>query len=129
MDKTLLKVKEYALKQFNNPYCECCENDDMSNLIIHHLSYDRDSIIYDSFEDNVTGQIQYYAMLCDEIKYNRTNLRIMCFDCHSTLEGYIKEVKAGELNTRSDVEEKIQWHLYDMFLLTLRRQGISYEVY
>jgi hypothetical protein len=50
-------------------------------------------------------------------------------DCHSELEGFIREVKNNELGTFTEVQERVPEHLLDMFMLTLKKQGILDEVY
>lgn len=129
MDRTLVRVKQYVFDHFHNIKCSCCTEDETSRLVIHHLSYTRDSVKYTSFANNTTGRIQYYATLCNEVELNPNNLRIMCMDCHSELEGFIREVKNNELGTFTEVQERVPEHLLDMFMLTLKKQGILDEVY
>jgi hypothetical protein len=67
MDRTLVRVKQYVFDHFHNIKCSCCTEDETSRLVIHHLSYTRDSVKYTSFANNTTGRIQYYATLCNEV--------------------------------------------------------------
>lgn len=124
MDNTLLKVKQYVFNEFGNVSCDCCNETTTSVLTIHHLKYTGDSVKYTSFSNDTTGRIQYYATLMNEVLANKDNLRIMCIVCHDEMEGYIREVKRGELPTLSECQERVPTHLLDMFLLTLKRQGI-----
>lgn len=125
MDRTLLKVKQYVFNEMGNATCDCCNEITTSRLTIHHLSYTRDSVKYTSFTNDITGRIQYYATLMNEVIANKDNLRIMCVPCHDEMESYIREVKRGELGTLSESQERVPTHLLGMFLLTLERQGIT----
>jgi hypothetical protein len=135
MDRTLLKVKQYVFNEMGNAMyidgklvwasCDCCNEITTSRLTIHHLSYTKDSVKYTSFTNDITGRIQYYATLMNEVIANKDNLRIMCVPCHDEMESYIREVKRGELGTLSESQERVPTHLLGMFLLTLERQGIT----
>lgn len=124
LNSTLLKVKQYVFNEFVNVSCDCCNESDVSVLTVHHLKYTGDSVKYTSFSNNETGRIQYYATLMNEVLANKDNLRIMCIVCHDEMEGYIREVKRGELPTLSECQERVPTHLLDMFLLTLKRQEV-----
>ena len=123
LNSTLLNVKKYVLEELKDiPECQCCKEDTISKLLIHHLKYTPDSVKYTSFPNSETGRIQYYSTLCNEVYDNPCNLKVMCYDCHEEMEGYIREFKNAELEKLSDIEERVPRNLLGMFFLTLESQ-------
>ena len=133
MYQALVEVKRHSMEllniyhgytEFTELKCVCCPESMIEKLVIHHLSYHDDSVVYSQFTNTTTGRIQYYAMICTEIVKHHGSLRMMCMDCHTTMEDYVRQVRRGELNSMQDAEDEIPSHILGMFYLTLERQKI-----
>ena len=86
----LIALKKECFNRIGGSFCSCCDNDNPSHLIIHHLSYSEKSITYNKFENSYDGRLKYYANLLDEIKFDYSNFVVLCFDCHQIIEKLLK---------------------------------------
>ena len=91
--RVLTELKNFCFEQLEvncHKSCFVCANPKTSSLLIHHLKYTKNSIIYNQFENSDIGRLQYYSRLLDEIKSNPRNLIILCYRCHEKLEELLK---------------------------------------
>ncbi len=88
--RALTELKKECFERIGVKICYCCYSKNPKQLIIHHLSYTKNSIIYNKFENNDDGRLKYYANLLDEIKINITNFLIFCINCHNKLEKLLR---------------------------------------
>jgi len=88
--RALIELKKECFERVGLPECFCCENQNTKQLVLHHLSYDKDSVTYNRFENSSDGRLKYYVMLLDEIKNKPDNFLVLCMDCHQVIERLLK---------------------------------------
>ena len=88
--KALIELKKECFSRVGDSICFCCENTNPKQLVLHHLSYTKNSIIYSKFENNDDGRLKYYSNLLDEIKQDPNNFLVLCIDCHQVIEKLLK---------------------------------------
>ena len=90
---TELKKECFNRVSDNWIYCIVCDEERIKKLVLHHLSYTKNSVIYNQFENSDDGRLQYHSKLLDEIKKNKNNFVILCMNCHKIVESLIdKEI-------------------------------------
>jgi hypothetical protein len=120
--RALTELKKLCFNLASQSRCFCCHEDKKKRLLLHHLSYNNDSVVYNKFENSDYGRLKYYANLIDEIKFDPTNFLVVCFDCHSELEGILKNNINGIKEIFRNNPNKVNKFL-DACKATLARRG------
>lgn len=112
-----------ATNNFYKPYCHSCYNGKVKNLILHHLEYTNNSIVYKNFENSDDGRLKYYSCLLDEIKEDPYNFTVLCGYCHTYLEELLGMTKdqINNLNLKN-LSEKDE-RLIEIYNLTKRKRN------
>lgn len=88
--KALLELKKECFNRVGESVCFCCENINPKQLVLHHLSYTKNSVIYNKFENSDDGRLKYYSNLLDEIKQDPSNFLVLYIECHQVIEKLLK---------------------------------------
>lgn len=71
----------------NRIKCFYCNDDNIERLLVHHVSYHHDSVVYKYFGNSFQGRIMYYSTLLSEVMKRPRNFLILCFGCHKFRHG------------------------------------------
>lgn len=82
--------------------CYICAHDRISHLVLHHYTYNENSVIYNQFDNTNDGRLEYYVSLLKEIKKSRDNFIILCMKCHESLEDMLRNPKSEEFDRPMD---------------------------
>lgn len=88
--RALTELKKICFDLLEQYRCYCCLENKPRHLLLHHLIYNTDSVVYNQFENSDYGRLKYYANLIDEIKLYPNNFLVVCFNCHGVLEDILK---------------------------------------
>ena len=94
--RALTELKKECMKRLisrdSQVNCKICDEMRPKRLLIHHVSYDRNSITYNQFENSDDGRLKYYSTLLDEIKRRGPeNFVTLCINCHNKLEKLVSK--------------------------------------
>ena len=88
--RALTELKKECFNRISGSYCFCCGHNKPKQLTLHHLSYSKNSITYNNFENSDDGRLKYYVCLLDEIKEDASNFIVVCMNCHNIIEDLLK---------------------------------------
>lgn len=84
--------------------CAICKENKPKRLLLHHYSYNNESVTYNQFENSDDGRLKYYSNMMDDVKKNPFNFEIFCVNCHNEVESQVSKTLKGE---------EIQYSTYD----------------
>lgn len=90
-------------------------------LVFHHLSYNKDSVIYNKFGKSNLERMKYNINLLDEISRDKTNFLVLCINCHEKLEKLLKL----SLDEVSQIKQDIPERLIKSYNKTRRKRGLQ----
>jgi hypothetical protein len=91
--------------------CAICNENKPKRLLLHHYSYNNESVTYNQFENSDDGRLKYYSHIIDDVKKSPYNFEIFCVKCHNEVESQVsKTLKWGKHEVGG---EEIQYFTYD----------------
>jgi hypothetical protein len=88
--QSALRVLKKTLTSIvSDPWCQVCGGGENKvwRLVLHHLAYFSDSIIYKNYDTQTEiGKLQYHSSLALEVEQRPRNFCVLCNPCHKEVE-------------------------------------------
>ena len=82
-------IKKTLTSIVSEPWCQVCGGGENKvwRLVLHHLAYFPDSIIYKDYNTQTEiGKLQYHSSLALEVEQRPRNFCVLCNPCHKEIE-------------------------------------------
>jgi hypothetical protein len=92
MSEQFYAIKLHCMGFVSNPVeCFYCKEENIKYLLLHHISYNRNSVTYNKFANSLNGRVEYHSGLLNEVMSNPKNFLVLCFECHKFRHGKINQ--------------------------------------
>lgn len=132
--RALTELKKQCFIEIGRTNCLCCNESRPKRLLVHHLSYTKDSVTYSGrnitpeirikFSNDDYGRLKYYSNLLDEILEDKDNFIVICFKCHTELEELLRLQPVEVLELFKHNKSK-KYRFMKSYSLTLKKRGIE----
>lgn len=119
--RALIAIKREGFKIIGSSSCFCCMEERAMRLVFHHLSYNKDSVIYNKFGKSNLEKMKYNIHLLDEISRDKTNFLVVCINCHEKIEKLLKLSLDEVLIIKDDYPDKV----LEAYNKTRRKRGLQ----
>jgi hypothetical protein len=90
--------------------CAICNENRAKRLLLHHYSYNNESVTYNQFENSDDGRLKYYSNIIDDVKKSPYNFEIFCVKCHNEVESQVaKSLETNEVHVPSHDYPLVFW--------------------
>ena len=118
----------------DNISCRGCNENKTKRLLLHHIRYNKNSVVYNKFENSDDGRLKYHVNLLDEINQDPSNFIICCFTCHQLLERMISKYPTysveNQISCYCDLHEMTIYYLEitQMWAITVEKRNRSNDL-
>jgi len=96
--------------------CSICNENRAKRLLLHHYSYNNDSVTYNQFENSDDGRLKYYSNIIDEVKKRPYNFAILCVTCHNEVESQV--AKTIKFKTVEEISQTLPLAFWTVVFIT-----------
>ena len=98
-------IKKTLTSIVSAPWCQVCFENKVRRLVLHHLAYFSDSIIYKNYNTQTDiGKLEYHSSLALEVEKRPENFGVLCNPCHKEVEVLLD---MGEERAEREIEEEL----------------------